>query len=71
MRSHYCINLEDMSRGELAGLDEATLHPTQIAYRKHIYNAKTLRIQGHISAALDCERLAERVYRSMPAGLRW
>lgn len=70
-RQWTCLNLDDMSRGELAGLDESTLHPSQIAYVKHIYNAKSLRLLGHIDAAIDLEKRCQQIYLSMPSSLRW
>ncbi len=70
--AYHCINLDNMSRGELSALrDAGRLHPVQAKCAGSLFVAKGLRIKGEIADAMRVEADADRFYQQLPAALRW
>lgn len=70
--AYHCLNLDNMSRGELAAiLDADTLHPVQAKCAGSLFVSKGLRVEGKIADAMKVEADADRFYRELPAALRW
>jgi hypothetical protein len=75
-KTYECINFDGMFMEEISAIlaDPAArdaLHPTQLAIARAAQTAQAWRREGEIAKAQVKEEAIEKLYKKLPAELRW